>query len=245
MAPVEIVGVITARGGSKGIPGKNLLRFEGLSLVARSVLCARSACLSRIILTTDDAEIAEEGRRFGAEIPGLRPAALATDTSPTMDAVRHAIKAAEIEPDIVVLIQPTAPLRYAEDIGACLSLLDDQRADGAVSVCRLFEPHPMKAKRIEDGWLVPFIPNASSEIPRQELVEACRLNGAVYAVRWTAFLAENTLLPERTAPYFMPPERSINLDSPLDVALLEIVLEKGVADLETYADLVSSKGKPG
>jgi len=230
---VQIAAVIPARGGSKGVPRKNLLRLGPDTLVARAVRCAQRAGIETILLSTDDVEIAEEGRRAGARVPALRPANLASDSARTLDAVLHVLAAARCEPDAVLLLQPTSPFRGVEDLRAAIDLLETRAdADAVVSVTRLEEPHPAKVKRIENGWLAPFLPGSSSETPRQELPDAWRLNGAIYLVRRGAMLRERTLLPKATLPLEMPAERSLNIDHPWDVVLAQAVLDRGLVKLD-------------
>jgi CMP-N-acetylneuraminic acid synthetase len=232
-ATVQIAAVIPARGGSKGVPRKNLLRLGPHTLVALAVRCAQRAGIETILLSTDDAEIAEEGRRAGAHVPALRPAELASDSARTIDAVLHVLAAARCQPDAVLLLQPTSPLRRAEDLRAAIALLETRTdADAVVSVARLEEPHPAKVKRIENGWLAPFLPGGSSETPRQELPRAWRLNGAIYLARYEAILRERSLLPRATLPLEMPAERSLNIDHPWDVVLLQALLERGLVELD-------------
>jgi len=230
---VEIAAVIPARGGSKGVPRKNLLRLGAHTLVAHAVRCARRAGIERVLLSTDDPEIAEEGRRAGAEVPALRPAEISGDGARTLDAVLHVLAAAQVEPDAVLLLQPTSPFRSAGDLRRAIALLGERLdADAVVSVTRVDEPHPHKLKRIEGGWLVPFVPGSASEAPRQELPPAWRLNGAIYLVRSAAMRGEQTLLPKATLPLELPPERALNIDHPWDVLLAETLLARGIASFE-------------
>jgi CMP-N-acetylneuraminic acid synthetase len=229
---MDVIAIVPARGGSKAIPRKNLYKLDGHSLTYRAIACGRAAGL-RVLLTTDDEEIAREGRRAGAEVPGLRPAELATDTARTVDAVQHILTAAGVRSEAICLLQPTTPLRLADDVRAAVALLDAHaRADGVTSVARFDEPHPNKVQAIRDGWLEPFIADSAGDVPRQALPPAYRLNGAVYVVRWDALWAERTMLPRQTLAYEMPPERSFNLDTRWDLYLLETLLARGEVALE-------------
>lgn len=230
---MDIAVVIPARGGSKGVPRKNLLRLGRETLVAHAARCAQRAGVATVLLSTDDPEIAEEGRRAGARVPALRPAELASDSARTLDAVLHVLGAAGCEPHAVLLLQPTSPFRAAEDLRRAIGMLGERPdADAVVSVTRLDEPHPHKVKRIEGGWLAPFLPGTASEAPRQQLPPAWRLNGAIYLVRTAAMRRERTLLPAATLPLELPPERSLNIDHPWDVVLAEALLERGLVQLE-------------
>jgi CMP-N-acetylneuraminic acid synthetase len=230
---MDVAAVVPARGGSKGVPRKNLLRLGGHTLVAHAIHCARRAGVARVLVSTDDPEIAEEGRRAGGEVPGLRPEALAGDSARTLDVVLHVLDAADAHPDALLLLQPTSPFRSSDDVRRALALLSERGdADAVVSVTPFDEPHPHKVKRIERGWLRPFLPGATSEAPRQELPAAYRLNGAIYLVRAAAMRRERTLLPAATLALLMPAERSLNIDHPWDVVLAEALLERGLVSLE-------------
>lgn len=231
---MEVVAVVPARGGSKGIPRKNLARLGGFTLTALAVRCARRAGIARVLVSTDDAEIAAEGEAAGGEVPALRPPALSGDGARSVDAVRHVLGAAGAKPEAVLVLQPTSPFRSAADLRAALALLSARPEAGAViSVSRLDEPHPEKAKRIQGGWLRPYLAGAASERPRQELPLAFRLNGALYLVRRAEIEERGTLVPDAALPLVLPPERSLNIDHPFDLVLAEALLERGLVALES------------
>ncbi|MBA4067511.1 MAG: acylneuraminate cytidylyltransferase family protein [Isosphaera sp.] len=218
------VAVITARGGSKGIPGKNLAHVRGRPLVAWSVDAARAArSVGRVLLSTDDPRIADAGRAAGAEVPFLRPPDLARDDTSSVPVVLHALDWLGDDPDAVLLLQPTSPLRDARDIDDAAELLTPD-ADAVVGVCQA-HPHPLYARRLTpDGRLEPFI--AADEYPRrQDLPPAVAVNGAVYLVRPAALREHRTFLPPRTRGYVMPPERSLDVDEPWDLHLVRLVME--------------------
>lgn len=230
----KVLGIVPARGGSKGIPRKNLKLIAGQTLVHRAVKIAiQCPLINEIILSTDDEEIAREGAAAGANIPFLRPQELAADNVKTIDVVIHLLANIEMKPDIVVLLQPTAPVRTAAQLKEVLEILfSDKNFNAVVSVVRLHEPHPMKVKAIRKGKLTPYISDGDSERPRQELPAAYKLNGAFYAVRTEALLRERTFLPANTVPYIMPEEAGINIDTSIDLMLLECCLERGVIRLD-------------
>lgn len=226
-APRDVLALVPARGGSKGIPGKNLARVGGRSLLARAVeagLGSRRA--PRVVVTTDDEAIAEEGRRAGAEVPFLRPAGLARDDTPGMAPVLHALRWLEehegARPEWVVLLQPTSPLRTAEDVDAALDLAEAKDADAVVSV--MPSPvHPRWLRGVEpDGRLAP--PETSVPATRQALEAAYALNGALYLARREVLLERETWYTGRTWAYVMPPERSLDVDTPWDLHLADLVL---------------------
>jgi len=230
---VEVVAVVPARGGSKGIPRKNLAVLGGHTLTALAVRCARRAGIERVLVSTDDREIAAAGQAAGGEVPALRPAALSGDGARSVDAVLHVLGAAGAQPDAVAVLQPTSPFRRAADLREAVALLAARpEADAVISVTRLEEPHPEKAKRIDGGWLRPYLPGAASERPRQELPAAWRLNGVLYLVRRAEIAERHTLVPTAALPLVLPAERSLNIDQPLDLLLAELLLERGLASLE-------------
>jgi CMP-N-acetylneuraminic acid synthetase len=134
------------------------------------------------------------------------------------------------------MLQPTSPLRNTSDLLAVVELLQKNldRCEAVASVTELTSTHPDKVQKIVDGYLKSYIPGVTSERPRQELPLVYRLNGAFYLTHATTILKEKTLLPKRTLPYIMPMERSINLDTMMDIYILEALLEKGVVELEEY-----------
>ncbi len=223
------LGLVTARGGSKGLPGKNVRMLGGKPLIAWTLEAAQKAnSLHRTIVSTDDREIAETARRFGADVPFMRPAELAHDDSPHMDAVLHALtwldEHEDDRPDYVVLLQPTSPLRTALDIDGAVALAREKNADAVVSVCPTHD-HPYLVRRLtEEGTLEEFLPCSLAYARRQDLPPAYALNGAVYVIRRDILLAQRTLLPPPTYAYLMSIERSLQIDTPWDLRMLESML---------------------
>ncbi len=227
---LEILGLIPARGGSKGIPGKNLRLLGGRSLVARAVESGiKSLRLARLILSTDSEAIAEEGRRAGAEVPFLRPADLAKDDTPSSAVVVHALEWLERNegrlPDILVLLQPTAPLRQARHIDEALELLVTSGARSVVSVTPVpGHYHPSWQFSIRDGALFPFMETGKVPPRRQDLPPTYTRNGVIYAA-WTETWLTGTMgYGSGCVPYVMRPEESVNIDSPEDLELAEFLL---------------------
>lgn len=226
---IRALGLIPARGGSKGIPHKNLAPLLGEPLIVHTIRAALHApSLERVVVTTDDPAIAEVARAHGAEVPFLRPAALAQDDTPGIEPVVHALLWLEQEqgyrPTHVVLLQPTSPLRTSEDIEQALALAAREDADAVVSVCPA-RHHPAWTKRLlDDGRLAPFIAGAAMAPRRQDLPPAYALNGAVYVARREVVLARRSFHTERTWGHVMPPERSLDVDTPWDLRLAELVL---------------------
>ncbi len=231
-----LTAVILARRGSKGIPGKNLHRIGGDTLLERSIkLAARSAYVDRTVVSTDDPEMYELARSHGAAPPWLRPAELATDEANALDAVLHVVEALPVETGHVVLLQPTTPLRTVADLeGLCRTFEQSPEARAIVSLVRHDAPHPEKIQKLDEGGYVCSYLGSSSHRPRQALAEVYALNGAFYLTHRDTLVAERSFLPERTLPYVMPPERSINLDSPFDLEVLEALVARGTVVPEVY-----------
>ena len=220
-----LTAIIPARGGSKGVPRKNLYRIDGETLVERAIRLAReSGRVDRVLVTTDDPEIYEIAKALDAAPPSLRPKALATDQARTIDAVHHLIEDANVRSGYLLLLQPTSPLRRVEDLQTLCARLETQSdADAIVSVVRHDAPHPHKIMKIDGRYLRSFLGTLAS-VPRQSLPIVYALNGAFYLASQRIVIEQRTFMPERTIPFEMPPERSVNLDGPLDVLLLEALL---------------------
>jgi CMP-N,N'-diacetyllegionaminic acid synthase len=221
----SVLALIPARGGSKGIPRKNIHRVSGRPLIAWTIDAAQgSRYVDRTILSSDDARIIEIARERGCEAPFVREAALATDSATTSDVVADALSRVPGY-DIVVVLQPTSPLRTSADIDGVLQTLLGAKAPACVTV-RAAEDHPYWTFGMsEAGQLEQFVPLKPIPTRRQDLPSAWCLNGAVYAARTSWFLRERTFLSDQTVGYPMPPERSLDIDTLTDVSLLEEVMD--------------------
>lgn len=219
----ERVAVIPARAGSKGVPGKNKRPVAGKPLIAWSFTSAREAtALDRIIVTTDDAEIADLARAEGIEVVE-RPAEIAGDASPVVEAVNHALAASGIaDPAAVVLLQPTSPLRTGADIDAALALFERTNTP-VCSVVRVEDAHPARMYRIEGERLVPEVP-ALASARRQDLPALFLRNGAIYIVGPDQ-LARGEIICDPMVPYEMPADRSANIDAEIDLVVLEALIK--------------------
>lgn len=220
----RVLALITARGGSKGIPGKNIIEIAGKPLIAWTIEAAINCPqIDSVVLSTDDPAIASVATKLGCEVPFMRPSSLATDEASGMDVVFHAM---EHLPnfDILVLLQPTSPLRKSEDIVACLDLLETSPA--VVSV-RPAEEHPYLTFAINDtGILTPYArPSASQSLRRQDLPGAWCLNGAIYAADTKWLKEQRSFISPKTVAYQMPSERSIDIDTPADLRAAGHLLE--------------------
>lgn len=231
-----VTAVIPVRGGSKGIPGKNLYRLGRDTLLERTIKIAKLCpYIDRVVVTTDHPEMYEIARRYGAAAPTLRPAELASDTAKTVDVVLHLVETVPIDAGWVVLLQVTSPLRTLGDLIAFCEAFENGPVDSeaAVSLVRFDSPHPDKIQKIDRGLVASYL-GKESMVARQFLPEVYTLNGAFYLTHRDVLIGSRTFLPERTLPFIMPEERSLNLDGKLDLFLLEALLEKGHISLDEY-----------
>lgn len=232
----RVTAVIPARGGSKGIPKKNLYRLGSDTLLERSIkialLCDR---VDQVIVSTDDPEMFNIATTLEVASCGLRPAHLSGDTASTVDVVLDLIEGGHIEVGWVLLLQVTSPLRTLGDLEHFLDAFEDSKTkfDAAASVVKFDSPHPDKIQKIENGCLKSYS-GRESMVARQLLPLVYALNGAFYINHTESITKMKTFLPERTSAFEMPPQKSLNLDSPNDLILLEALIERGMVSLEEY-----------
>jgi len=224
----RVLGLVAARGGSRGLPRKNVLPLGGKPLVAWTVDAAHGArALHRTILSSDDSEIIAAARAAGCEVPFVRPAALAGDHSSTVDVALHALDwlAEHGDPfDVLVMLPATAPLRRAEHVDAAVErLVSDHAAEAVVAVTDADYP-PWWMLSITNERLAWLFPEGAKADHRQELPAAYRPNGSIYAIRVPVLRAQRTFYPKETAPYVMPREASVNVDAAVDLTLAEALL---------------------
>jgi N-acylneuraminate cytidylyltransferase len=220
----KVLGVIPARGGSKGLPRKNILPLAGKPLLVWSIETAKaSRYIDRLVLSSDDDAIMEVARRHGCDVPFCRPSELASDSATTMDALRHAI---EQLPGyaITVVLQPTNPLRNSDDIDRTLERLEQTGANSCVTVTQP-DKSPYWTFNMNNGVLTPILGDEYSQKRRQDLPEAWVLNGCVYAVRTQWFLETHQLISEGTVGQPMPKERSLDIDTGLDLKIAELMMQ--------------------
>jgi CMP-N,N'-diacetyllegionaminic acid synthase len=219
---MRVLAVIPARGGSKGLPRKNIRPLLGKPLLCYTAAAAQgSRLISKIILSTEDDEIAQVGRDAGLEVPFLRPAELAQDRSPTLPVVQHAVAMLEARGeryDVICLLEPTNPLRRSATIDACLELLNSSGADAVATVLPVpaeHNPHWVYF-RDSDGWM-RLSTGEGAPIPRrQELPPAYHRDGSVYATRRDVLMNQNSLYGRKLAGFTVRPEESMNIDGAAD-----------------------------
>ena len=226
MTAGPVLGVIPARGGSKGVPGKNIRALAGKPLLQYTVDAGRaSGVIDRLVLSTDSEEIAEVGRALGIEVPFLRPAELSGDAAPMLPVLEHAVRATmgpAFQPAIIVLLQPTSPLRRPDHVRAAVSLLRETGGDSVVTVLELPRHlSPDYVMRVEDGRLVPFLETGARVTRRQDARAAFVRDGTVYTC-WTRVLLEHhSLYGADCRPLVVPAGESITIDTLEDWAEAE------------------------
>ena len=237
--PPRVLAIVPARGGSKGIPRKNLCLLGGRPLVAHAVQAGLDATLvARVLCSTDDPEIADVARDSGAEVPFLRPIELARDSSEDWPVFVHALNWIEEHdgwtPDLVVNLRPTSPLRTAGHVDDAIRLLQSTGADSVKAVCLARQhPHKMWLRR-SDGQIDPYLKTPlrltrGPDVPRAELDDVYWQNGVVDVTRREVIFGQGVMIGARVAGLVTLPEESIDIDTPLDLALAELLLARRVA----------------
>ena len=230
---MRVLAVITARGGSKGLARKNVLPLAGKPLIAHTIQAATDVkgLIGNLIVSTDDDEIAEVSRTWGAETPFMRPSDLSQDDTPSLPVVQHAVESMETTKscryDWVLLLQPTSPLRRAEDIIAAIEIASTGQPTAVVSVTDANDCHPFKLKVVEDGFLRAYGGGQISQARRQDLKpEVFRTNGAIYLTRRDVLMEQNNFYGPSPMAYVMPDEQSVDIDTKLDFDIAEFLLSR-------------------
>jgi len=223
----RVLGLVPARGGSKGIPRKNIRPLGGRPLLAYTATAALAAGrLTRVVLSTEDPEVAEIGGLCGLEVPFLRPVELARDETPSLAVVQHALRWLEGRGecyDAVCLLEPTSPLRSAADIDACIGLLEQSGADAVVTVRRVpdeLNPHWTFLADAE-GFLRLSTGEGTPVPRRQDLPPAYHRDGSVYVTRRDVALERNSMYGDRLVGYVVEDRPWVNIDTPADWARAE------------------------
>ena len=226
----RIIGIIPARGGSKGLPAKNIRPLCGKPLIAWTIEQAKaSQYLDEVMVTTDSTEIAEIAKQFGASVPFLRPAEIAGDTASIVDVGVHVLKhysEKSQEFDYLFLLQPTSPLRDMDCIDRMIQGLIDRedQADAMISMGPGKE-HPAIAKRVEGGLVQPYFEDHSSAARRQELPPALYPYGGCYLQRVASFLESQSFYPERILPYEVESQYCFDIDELPDFLATEAIMQ--------------------
>jgi CMP-N,N'-diacetyllegionaminic acid synthase len=225
MNNLKVLGVIPARGGSKGIPSKNIKDLAGKPLISYTIEAALKSDLQEVVLSTDSEIIADVARKYGAKVPFLRPVDLASDTASSMPVAIHALNEMEkinhCKYDAVMLLQPTTPFRTTEDINQAIETLLLKKSDSVISVVDVGGTHPARMKFLKEGMLIdpPFC-EAKENQNRQELEPMYIRNGAIYLTK-RDILLKGTYKGNTCAALIMPMNRSVNIDNLFDFEYAE------------------------
>lgn len=224
-----ILGIIPARSGSKGVAGKNLKLLGGKPLIVHTIEAVQNCTrLSDCLVTTDGVEIADVARKAGAAVPFLRPAELASDEMPTIDTIIHAVNWYEkkhgTRADIIVLLQPTAPLRTGVDIDEAINCFLKSGAQSLISCYDAVHVHPEIMYTMSDTSLKPLLCNETEPVRRQDFKPVYVRNGAIYIAERNLVMESRRMYDDSPAAFVMPREHSINIDEHIDFKIAECLL---------------------
>jgi len=217
----NILTIIPARAGSKGVPGKNIRDLNGKPLISYTIEAAlKSSYVDKLFVSTDSREIADISIKYGAEVPFLRPHELATDSARAIGVVKHMLEKMEEKQNCqyptILYLEPPAPFKTSEDIDKCLELFFSTDADSVVSVTEANQYHPILMKKIQNNQLKPIWMDEMEGVPRQEYQpKAYMRNGSIYVLK-RENIFKNKFYGKKIIPYIVPEERSICIDSILD-----------------------------
>ncbi len=238
---MRVLFVITARGGSKGVPRKNIRMLGGIPLVAYKIIAAQKCKYEkRIIVSTDDEEIASISRVYGAEVPFMRPKELATDTASSVDVVLHTMnwisKYDKEEYDYVCLLEPSSPFASYQDLNKALELMEERDADTLLGMKEVEVSKTFIHSLDKNGGLSEFyyaIKDLAS-VRRQEQKEEYTMNGCMYIAKWNYFEEYKLFYAENSIPYIMPEETSIEIDSMYNYKIACMMVENSIIDLNLW-----------
>lgn len=224
----RVVGIIPARSGSKGLKNKNIKMLKGKPLIAYTIEAAiESGIFDKVVVSTDRQVYAEIAKKYGADVPFLRPEHLAGDTVPTNDVIidlLEKLKDQGEEFDCLMILQPTSPLRSSDDIKRAIDLMKEKNANAVVSLCEV-EHSPLYMGQVPDDLRIDAFINKDIGCRRQDLPKYYRLNGAIYLMKTGYFLKFQDYYKENCFAYLMDKERSIDIDDEIDFKMAELMLE--------------------
>ncbi len=238
---MRILYVVTARGGSKGVPKKNVKEIGGLPLVAYKIISAkRTKFEKRIIVSTDDNEIAEVSKRYGAEVPFIRPDYLASDTASSMDVVSHAIEWIDNNDmqkyDYVCMLEPSSPFMSYRQMDEALDMMIERDADTMLGM-KLVDVSSVFIHPLDNNGHLSNHYNAirnMKSVRRQDQVPEYTMNGCIYVAKYEYFKNNKSFHSVNSVPYIMPEEFSIEIDSPLNLLFARFLAENGAIDLSDW-----------
>ena len=222
----KVLGIIPARSGSKDLPRKNILPLAGKPLIVWTIEAADgSKYIDRCIVSTDCEEIAKVAEKYGGDVPFMRPVELATDEATSESVILHAIDALPQKYDMVVLLQPTSPLRTSENIDKALDFMLEKKAPAIVSVVKTEHPPEWSVRVGNNLKMSELAMKLERGKRRQDYPPTYHLNGAIYAAKIYYYLKKKTFIMEDTIAFIMPPERSVDIDSRLDFRIAELIMK--------------------
>ena len=229
----KVLTIIPARGGSKGIPKKNIVDVGGKPLIYYSIKVANeSELIDRVIVSTDDREIAKIAETLNAEVPFIRPKELAQDNSPTYPVIKHALEwfqnSEKYTPDLIVILEPTFPLRTSKEVDDAIELISlDEKADSLRGVCEPFQ-NPFKMWKIHGKYLEPLIitDEDTHGTPRQNLKKVYWQNGFIYICRYGTIMEKNSITGDKVLPFVLGSDKYMDLDTIEDLELLKCYMKK-------------------
>ena len=229
---MKILAIIPARGGSKGVPRKNIVNINNIPLIGYTINAAlKSNKLTDVVVSTDDAEIAEISRDLGAQVPFIRPIDLASDQAQSSPVIEHAVHFMEnikgFKYDAVLMLQPTSPLRTSKHINESLDLFTSQDCDSVVSIVSVGGNHPFRMKRLVGDQLINYIDQGFWDMsPRQSLPNVYIRNGAIYLISRDTLIQSHQLIGNKCLGYVMNDSDSTNIDTPIDLKVSELLLRE-------------------
>lgn len=238
---MKVLYIVTARGGSKGVPRKNIRMVGGLPLIAYKIIAAKkSMAEKRIIVSTDDEEIARIAKQYGAEVPFMRPDFLATDSASSMDVIEHAMNWVEERDDdkfdYVCMLEPSSPFATYQDLDNAFQLLQETNADTLLGMEEVDVNSIFINELDEQGGLSHFynvICNMKS-VRRQDQKKEYTMNGCMYIAKWDYFKKNKLFHSMNSVPYIMPREKSIEIDTMIDYEFACFLVDKGYIDLKPW-----------
>lgn len=240
---MRVLFVITARGGSKGVPRKNIRMVGKFPLIAYKIIAAKKCRYeSRVIVSTDDEEIAKISKDYGAEVPFMRPKELADDSASSMDVVMHAmnwISENDTESyDYICLLEPSSPFASYKDLNNALELLEKTWADTLLGMKEVEVSTRFIHTLDENGGLSEFYRAIKDQtsVRRQDQKKEYTMNGCMYIAKWDYFMKNKLFHSEKSIPYIMPEEKSIEIDTMLNYEMACNLVEKGMIDVSLWSD---------
>ena len=225
------LGIIPARGGSKGLPGKNIKELCGKPLIAWSIESGlKSKYLDEVIVTTDSKDIANIAKQYGASVPFLRPDVLANDTATSFDAIKHTIEFYKNEMkkefDYIVLLEPTSPLREARDIDIAIEQLFNSNADSIVGICKTEDQNPaFLVFKNEKDFISGYENHDMKVLRRQDIKDVYFFEGTIYISKTDVLLNKKTFYHENTIGYVVPKYKSLEIDDIDDFIMVEAIMK--------------------